>query len=57
VSDAATPGELVVEPPTLICLGFEWRIEGDANANATASVAFRKKGTGDWRKATDEPET
>jgi hypothetical protein len=26
--------ELVVEPATLINLGFEWFIEGDANRNA-----------------------
>ena len=30
-----TPGELVVEHPTLINLGFEWHIDGDANRNAT----------------------
>ena len=28
-----TPGELVIDPPTLINLGFEWLIEGDANRN------------------------
>ena len=30
-----TPGELVVDPPTLINLGFEWLIDGDANRNAS----------------------
>ena len=39
-----TPGELVVEHPTLINLGFEWRIDGDANRNATVDVSFRKAG-------------
>jgi hypothetical protein len=44
-------GELVVEPATLINLGFEWFIEGDANRNATVTVAFRKAGTTEWRTA------
>ena len=33
-ANASTAGELVVEPPTLINLGFEWFLEGDANRNA-----------------------
>lgn len=44
-------GELVVEAPTLICAGFEWKITGDANRNATAQVSYRKKGTAGWRTA------
>ena len=28
-----TPGEFVIEHPTLINLGFEWHIDGDANRN------------------------
>ena len=35
---AAKAGEFVVEPPTLICLGFEWEIIGDDNRNATVEV-------------------
>ncbi len=45
------PGEFVIEPPTLICLGFEWYIEGDDNHNATVEVRYRKKGDHDWKKA------
>ncbi len=41
-------GELYAEPPTLISLGFEWSIQGDANRNATASVSYRKVGTSEW---------
>ncbi|MEP6961134.1 MAG: hypothetical protein ABI995_03600, partial [Acidobacteriota bacterium] len=41
-------GELYAEPPTLISLGFEWSIQGDANRNATASVSYRKVGGTDW---------
>jgi len=49
--NAVAAGELVVEPATLINLGFEWFIEGDANRNATVSVAFRKPGDTEWRTA------
>ncbi|HKE87713.1 MAG TPA: hypothetical protein VKB50_28360, partial [Vicinamibacterales bacterium] len=46
--NAVVPGELVIEPPTLINLGFEWFIQGDANRNAAVEVTFRKKGTPAW---------
>ena len=49
--NAATPGELVVEPPTLINLGFEWFLDGDANRNAAVDVAYRKSGETTWRPA------
>ena len=42
--NATTPGKFVVEPPTLICLGFEWDITGDENRNATVQVSYRKFG-------------
>ena len=45
------PGEFVVEHPTLINLGFEWHIDGDANRNASVDVSFRKQGETAWRKA------
>ncbi|MFN7984642.1 MAG: hypothetical protein U0Q11_22585 [Vicinamibacterales bacterium] len=45
-----TPGELIAEHPTLINLGFEWRIDGDANRNASVDVSFRKQGETAWRK-------
>jgi len=44
------PGEFTVEPPTLVSLGFEWRITGDDNRNARVDVTFRKKGEQQWRK-------
>jgi hypothetical protein len=49
--NAVKPGKFVVEHPTLICLGFEWYIEGDANHNATVEVRYRKKGDHDWKEA------
>jgi hypothetical protein len=44
------PGEFTVDPPTLMSLGFEWRISGDDNRNARVDVTFRKKGEQQWRK-------
>src|SRR5436309_4362585 len=32
--NAVVAGEFIVEPPTLISLGFEWKIQGDDNRNA-----------------------
>ena len=48
-SAAITAGDLVVEPPTLISLGFEWYIEGDADRDAAVAVAYRRAGERDWR--------
>jgi hypothetical protein len=45
------PGEFLVDPPTLINLGFEWFIEGDDNRNATVAVSYRKKGDTPWKPA------
>ena len=49
--DAVKPGELIAEPATLICLGFEWRISGDHNRNASVSVKYRRKDTQVWRES------
>jgi hypothetical protein len=48
-ANAVIAGELVVEPPTLISLGFEWRIQGDANRNAAVAVEYRRAGEAAWR--------
>jgi hypothetical protein len=45
------PGAFIVEPPTLINLGFEWHITGDSNRNATVQVAYRATNTDKWKKA------
>ena len=45
-----TPGELVVDPPTLINLGFEWLMDGDDNHNASVDVSYRKAGETAWKK-------
>src|SRR5438105_14854121 len=44
-------GELVIDPPTLINLGFEWVIQGDDNRNARVEVSYRKKGDTAWKPA------
>jgi hypothetical protein len=44
-------GDFRVEPPTLQSLGFEWRIAGDDNRNATVEVSYRKSGEQPWHKA------
>jgi len=46
-----TPGEFVVEPSTLISLGFEWYIQGDDNRNATVEVWYNRKGESNRKKA------
>jgi hypothetical protein len=45
------PGELIIDPPTLINLGFEWMIDGDDNRNAAVAVSYRKEGTVAWKPA------
>src|SRR6266850_2685569 len=48
-ADKTTIKEFITEPATLISLGFEWRIDGDDNRNATVSVFYRKKGEQAWK--------
>jgi hypothetical protein len=44
-------GEFTIEPPTLINLGFEWRIDGDDNRNASVAVSYRRTGDTVWKPA------
>ena len=48
--NAVAAGEFVIEPPTLISLGFEWFVEGDANRDASVEVQYREAGAGEWRE-------
>ncbi|HTB19941.1 MAG TPA: hypothetical protein VK708_17585, partial [Bryobacteraceae bacterium] len=43
------PGEFIVDPPTLVSLGFAWNIAGDDNRNARVDVTYRKKGDAQWK--------
>jgi hypothetical protein len=45
-----TPGELVIDPPTLRNLGFEWLIDGDANRTAAVEVSYRRQGNAAWAR-------
>src|SRR5882757_9682685 len=49
--NAVKAGELVIDSPTLINLGFEWLIQGDDNRNAKVEVSYRKKGGKGWKHA------
>jgi len=51
--DAAAPGELVPELPTLKCLGMRWTIAGDDNRNARVAVEYRRAGSDKWNRGMD----
>jgi len=48
---ATTSGQFTAEPPTLVSLGFEWRITGDDNRNAKVDASYRKSGEATWHAA------
>ena len=50
-ANSVTPGEFVIERPTLKSLGFEWKITGDDNRNSAVDVTYRKTGDKAWKKA------
>ena len=43
-------GPFRVERPTLVSLGFEWRIQGDDNRNARVDASYRRHGQTHWRQ-------
>ena len=49
-ADKTTVKEFITEPATLVSLGFEWRIDGDDNRNATVAVSYRRKGEPAWKE-------
>ena len=48
-ADKTTAKDFITEPATLLSLGFEWRIDGDDNRNATVAVSYRMKGETAWK--------
>lgn len=47
--DAISVGDVIVDPPTICCLGFAVPIEsGDNNYNATATIEYRASGASLW---------
>lgn len=51
LQNAVVVGEFTINNPTLLNLGFEWAITGDANRNAEVDVRFRVVGENTWRPA------
>jgi hypothetical protein len=51
--DITTPGELIVDPPTLMAIGVAWPIQGDDNRNARVSISYRKHGAAQWSRGLD----
>jgi hypothetical protein len=49
--NSISAAEFVIDPPTLINLGFEWFVQGDDNRNASVAVTYRKKGETAWNEA------
>src|SRR5215471_16262317 len=49
-ADKTTIKEFITEPSTLLSLGFEWRIDGDDNRNASVATFYRKKGEQMWKQ-------
>jgi hypothetical protein len=47
---STTAGDFSIEPPTLLSLGFDWKVTGDDNRNASVDVSYRKKGETAWKK-------
>jgi hypothetical protein len=52
-ANSTTTAELIVDPPTLMALGFAWPIKGDDNRNARVSIVYRKKGEKKWLHGLD----
>jgi hypothetical protein len=48
-ADKTTVKEFITEPATLVSLGFEWRVDGDDNRNASVAVSYRRKGEPAWK--------
>ena len=42
--NATEAGKLIAPHPTLLNIGFEWPIRGDANRSAIVTVQFRRVG-------------
>jgi hypothetical protein len=51
--NAARPGKLIEEMPTLKCLGVRWMIGGDDNHDAKVAVEYRKAGAAAWKRGLD----
>lgn len=50
-ANAVASVRVVLEEPTLVCLGVRWYVRGDQNGNASVRVLYRRAGERAWRKA------
>src|SRR5690242_2803144 len=50
-ADSVTPGAVTAPNPTLENVSLEWALTGDDNANATATVHYKKAGDPSSREA------
>jgi hypothetical protein len=50
-ANGTTPGAVTAPYPTLENIALEWALTGDDNANATATVRYRKLGAASFRSA------
>lgn len=48
--DTTTAHEVIVEPPTLLSLGFELPIDGDDDRDASVTVRYRARGSDRWEE-------
>jgi hypothetical protein len=48
-ANAVRAGAFFTERPTLLSLGFSWKISGDENRNSTVAVRYRRAGESAWR--------
>ncbi|MHC4874000.1 MAG: chondroitinase-B domain-containing protein [Planctomycetota bacterium] len=51
--NSVSSGDMYIEPSTLHCLGFQWRILGDENRNSKVEVRLRPAGDKVWKKGMD----
>ena len=51
VKNKTKTNQFIIEPPTLVCAGFEWTISGDENRNANVAVSYRRSGDKVWQSA------
>jgi len=49
-ANAVRAGAFHTERPTLLSLGFSWRISGDDNRNATVAVTYRRADEKAWKQ-------
>ena len=52
-ANSISTGEVIVDPPTLIALGFAWPVDGDDNRDARVSIRYRRKGETEWLRGLD----